>query len=390
MTYGIVLQQPDTPIVERWTWETDIQESFNGTEDRIPLLRFPKRMFGGSFTFDNKEDFDRHLAMMTRRYRGEFIFPLFQYQSKLKSSVNIGATSLPVTTRRLNLVTGEAALIIEGSKTEAVTVNSISATALGLTAPLANSFTRRAIVCPIATVYPNGNATVTRMTVDAVGNSSFEFAERVSRGVLISANNEAELTTFDSLPVLPYLTTGSQFDSTVQTGLRPINYLAETDLLSPWTLSQWNYPATFMWTDFDSVDMMDWWEVFADEIQGSYKPFLFPTNRQDLTVVTPSIPLGSNITVLGTGYSQHYFAHEAFKRIAISTAAGVHYAKVSGVTVIGGNDRLTFAPQLPNGAQWGQDQKVSFLLKVRMADDRLTFTHHGLHTEVSLPMRTVV
>lgn len=390
MTYGILIQEPDSPINERWSWETDIQESYNGTEDRIPLLRYPKRSFSGSFTFDSKTDLQRHLAMMTRRFRGEFILPLFQYQSKLKSPVDVGDTSLPVTTRRLNLVAGEQALLVEGDKTEAVTVTSISANALGLSAPIVSSFSARAIVCPFATVYPSGNTSVSRRTVDGIANSSFEFTERVPRSAIVSANNTAELVEFDGLPLLPYKAKGIEFESSLTTGLRPIDYLAQNDLVSPWIYSQWNYSATFLWTEFDPEDVIDWWEVFADTIQGSCYPFLFPTNREDFEIVTPAASTGTTITVQGTGYSEHYFAHDAFKRIAISTEAGVHYAKITGVAVVGGNDRLTFTPALPNGAAWEADQKISFLLKVRMADDKLILNHYGLYTEVNLPLRTVI
>lgn len=393
MTYGTILQTPNFPIIERWMWETDVQRSYNGTEDRIPLLRFPKRSFEGEFSFDSKVDLQRHLAMMTRRFGGEFIFPLFQYQSKLKASVSVGATSLPVTTRRLNLVEGEGAIILEKNKSEFVTINSISANALGLTAPIANDFTQQAIVCPFATVYPSENATVTRFAIDDVANSSFEFNERVPRSALLSAGNTITIDTFDNLPLLPYVPTGGQFDSTLQTGLQPVDYLAQNDLVAPWEFSQWNSTLTYMWTDFDrnsEPDRMDWWEAFADEIQGSCNPFLLSTNREDLRIVNGASPSGSTITISGTEYSLHYFAHDAFKRIAISTAGGVHYAKVTGITVIGGNDRLTFAPALPSGAEWGQDQRVSFLLKVRMADDKLTLTHYGLRTEVTLPVRTVI
>ena len=500
MSYGIITQRPDFPIVEEWAWETDIAVSYNGNEDRIPLLRYPKRAFRGTFSFSEKRDLQQHLAMMTRRYKAEIQFPLFQYQMKLKSGAAAGADSLPVTTSRANLVVGDTVVIMEGTKYEAATVDAVAANALGLAAPLVGSYSRRAIVCPLVTVYPADNANVTRKNSNGDATSSFTFNERVPRRVVLSAGNDATLFMFDGLPLLPFWPTGNSFEQTVSTGIQAVEYLAENDVLSPWNLEQWNYTPTFMWSellrDFElnlaetfpvirqgqpgypdvgefypaqvqigpmnanaqiraglpdgsgwarpddafyfndvqfgglaeefpggtvfynlpagniltiklknlahneagisgSVSVVltpnrSWWEKFAEATQGSANPFLFATNREDMTIVTPAVPGGAAVTVFGDEYSQHYWNHDAFKRIFIDSDAGRHYAKITAISAVGGNDRLTFSPALPNGAGWSQNQKIGFLLKVRNGNDKITFNHYGLHTEVSLSLRTAI
>lgn len=500
MSYGVVTQQPDFPIVEEWTWETDISVSYNGTEDRIPLLRYPKRSFRGTFSFSEKADLQRHLAMMTKRYKAEFGFPLFQYQTKLKAPVTTGDVSLPVNSGRSNFTVGTPAIVIEGNRYELVTVNAVAGGALGLAAPLAGSFSRKAVVCPLASVYAADNANVTRRNSNGDATSSFTFSERVPRRAVISEGNEAVLFMFDGLPLLPFWPSGNSFEQTVSTGIQAVEYLAEADVVSPWNLSQWNYTPTFMWSDllrsfeldlatvfpsvfqgepgypapgtfYDSelkigpinanvqiraglpdgsgwarpddtfyfndvqfgdlaeefpggtvledlpacntltiklkniehnhagvdgnvsvivIPNMDWWEKFAEAVQGSAEPFLFATNREDMQVVTPAVPGGVAVTVKGDEYTQHYWGHDAFRRIFIDTDAGRHYAKITAISAIGGNDRLTFSPALPNGAGWAQNQKIGFLLKVRNGDDKITFSHYGLHTEVSLSLRTVI
>lgn len=500
MSYSILTQRPDFPIVEEWVWETDIAVSYNGTEDRTPLLRYPKRSFQGTISFSEKRDLQRHLAMMTKRFKAEFGFPLFQYGVKLKAGVTTGATSLPASVARGNFAVGDTAVVIEGSKTETVVVDSVSANALGLAAPLVGTFTSRAYVCPLATVYSAENANVTRKNSNGDASSTFTFTERVPRRVVISALNEAELFMFDGLPLLPFWPSGNSFDHTLSTGIQNVDYLAEGDVISPWTFTQWNATPTFMWSDmlrsyevdlatnfpilkqgepgypdvgefypaslqigplnanakiqagkpdgtgwarpddafyFNDVqfgglaeefaggtvlynlpagnilnikllnlahnesgiggDMsvvltpnMDWWQLFADTIQGSLNPFLFATNREDMTIVTPAAPGGAAVTVFGDEYSQHYWGHDAFSRIFIDSDAGRHYAKITAISAIGGNDRLTFSPALPNGAGWSQNQKIGFLLKVRNGNDKISFSHYGLHTEVSLSLRTVI
>jgi hypothetical protein len=390
MTYGIVLQVPETPITEDWFWITDIGVAYDGTEDSVPLLRYPRRMFNGQFRFDDAADLRRHLAMATKRFKSEFDFPLWQYQSKLKAAVAAGADTVTVNARRGDFRVGGAAIIVEGDTYEQVEIAAVTETELQFADVLANDYSARAIVCPVSTVYTNTNAQVTRSNPDYVATASFTFLERVPTTPLVSPLNEAVVATFDDLPLLPYVPIGTSFEGTVDTGLQPVEYTGLIDLVSPWTYEQWAYQLTFNANRIGNVDDCEWWQAFADEIQGSAYPFLFPTNRADFEIVTPAIGGGTTITVEGDEYSQHYSGHGGFSRIFIDTDAGRHYAKITGLASVGGNDQLVFSPALPVGAGWTTNQKLGFLLKVRVDNDKVSFKHYGLTTEVSISIRTVV
>lgn len=501
MAYGIEIHAPEIPIAEQWLWETDLSTSYNGAEDRIPLLRYPRRSFSGNFVFTDKADLRRYLAMATKRFRTEFQFPLFQYGTKLKAATVALSDTVFVNAKRSNLRVGSPALIMEGGKFEQVQVLAVTKNSVQFVAALANSYTKRAMLYPLSTVYSQTGATVDRMNPDHAGKASFTFFERMPTIPFVSPLNEAVLLEFENMPILPFAPVGTEFNSAVQTGVTVENYLAIDDFVSPWTFEQWTYAATFnishivptfdidlaksfpglnkgqpgypepgtaypntvrvgpfdtnvrivsgdkfgqnpcraddfflfsgvqydvtpsvtypagtilyelpagskmtigILNTLDShagvdgavsilpVPNWEWWEKFADRIQGSSEPFLFPTNRSDFDLVTPAVPGGAALTVRGDEYTQHYWGHGGFSRIFIDSDAGWHFAKVTAISAVAGNDRLTFQPALPAGADWSKNQRVGFLLKVRLDDDKIALNHYGLNSEVSIALRTVV
>lgn len=390
MTYGVAIQIPEVPITETWSWLTDIGVSYNGNEDRTALLRYPRRSFSGNFAFDDVTSLRRHLAMMTARYKTEFQFPLWQYQTKLKAAAGIGDTTVTVNARRGDFREGQTVIVIEGTNYETIVVDSFDAVSVTFATALTKAYSARAVVCPVVTVFTATNAGVSRRNPDGSGTSSFNYVERLPTLPFVSPLNEASIATFDGLPLLPYVPMGQSFEATVATGLTSVEYTGIVDIVSPWTYEQWGYALSFKASAIGNVDDFEWWQLFAETIQGSENPFLMPTNRADMEIVTPATPSGTGITVKGDEYSQHYYGHGGFSRIFIDTDAGRHYAKVTGIVAVAGNDRLVFTPALPAGAAWGTGQRVGFLLKLRNNDDRMTLQHSGLSTVVGLSVRTVV
>lgn len=390
MQYQTAIQVPESPIAEEWQWITDIGTAYDGTEDRIPLLRYPRRMFNGTYRFDDKADLRRHLAMMTKRFKTEFKFPLFQYQAKLKASAESGDTVVYVNAKRGDFKIDDRAFIVEGDHWQELTISGMTEDHIEFDdTPLFYDFSPRAIVCPLSIVYANTNASVTRLNPDDAATSSFSFFERVPTLPFVNALNEAVVETFDGMPLLSYKAMGTSFEQSIATGLQTVDYTGLPDLVSPWDLAQWGYPVTFKADRMGSVNDLEWWQVFAEAVQGSANPFLFPTNRSDLQIAASAVPGGNQIRTEGDEYSQHYWGHDAFARIVIDTDAGRHYAKVTAVDQVSGNDRLTFTPALPAGAGWANNQRVGFLLKVRIDNDKIGLTHFGLWTEVTIALRTV-
>lgn len=389
MPYTIALQSPESPVKEEWEWTTDRLTAYAGDEDNIPLNRYPKRTFGGVFEFDAEADIRRHMALMFQRHRSALKLPLYQYQAKLKAPATAGDVGVSVNATRSDLREGLLAILVEGSKYEELTVDTIAADAVTFTTPLVHSYSSRALLCPLTIVYSATGAGFTRRNPDDSASASFRYMESEPWAPLISPLNAEALTMFDGKAVLEARPIGTQFDAGLDTGIRIVDYIGLADVFSPWTQSQWGF--TLTWQVNRVIDNASWlwWQVFADHIQGASIPFLLPSHRADLAIVTPVAGGGNQVTLLGTEYSQHYQSSDTFKRVVVNSDAGRHYALVTAVAQVGGNDRLTLSPALPAGAGWATNQSLEFLLKVRNADDKIVLNHYDFHTEVSMNLRTV-
>lgn len=389
MAYDILTQIPESPVKEEWSWTTDTQTSYDGHEDRIALNKYPKRLFGGSYKFESEAEIRQHLAVMFSGSKEVFSFPLFQYQAKLKLPAAAGASSVTVNALRSDLRVDAQALIIEGSTYELLTVDAVTATVVTFTTNLVNSYSARAVICPIVGVYSNSASAFTTRNPNGVAEASFKVAEYAPLTPFVDPLNEETLTTFDSLPVLDKRAMGTEFAYAQQTGLIVTDYIGMPDLLDIWDQPQKTFPLQFLCNHTFDITELHFWRVFGDYCLGSSEVFLIPTFRNDLLAVGGGLSGGSTIDVEGHLYSLNYWGLDTYSRIVIDSDAGRHYAKITAVASIGGNDRLSFTPALPVGAGWDSNRTVSFLLKARIADDKILLDHFGLHTEVTLTVRTV-
>lgn len=388
MAYSLITAIPESPIREEWHWETDVTTAFDGSEQTIPLLTYPKRYFSGEFAFDDKQAMQRYLATMFQTFDSLFSFPLFQYQVQLKSSVAVAETVIPVNALRSDFRVGNNALIIEGSNFEIVEVAAISSTEVTLSLGLSLSYTKRAILVPIVEVFSQARAAYTRTNGNNLTSASFTFNESEALIPFKSPLNTETISTFDGMLVLGKRAMGEDFSTETNTGLIINSFLGATDLVAPWTQSKIEFSLT--WLCNRALDNSDWlwWVAFANSLTGSETTFLLPSYRPDLEVVTPAAGGGNSVTVLGSDYSDNYWGLDTFARIVIYSSAGRHYAKVTSIGSSGGNDVLTFSPAVPSGSGWATDQQIEFLMKVRNADDKITCHHYNLHSEITMAIRT--
>jgi len=389
MSYTIALQVPESPIREEWIWTTDLMTSYDGEEYRIPLNRYPKRIFSGQYSFDTVESVRRHLAFTFTRFGTIFQVPLYQYQIKLKSAAAATDTSVAVNAERSDFRVGETAFISEGGIFETLTVATVTSTEVAFTTPLVNSYTRRAIICPLTVCYTASGSSLSRLNSNNNATASYRYVEREPWTPFISSLNDAELVMFDDYAVLDFNAIGTEFDSTLDTGIIISEYIGLSDLFTPLTQSQFTFQRTWQVNRVFELDDWLWWYAFGDHVQGSFLPFLIPTHREDFTIVSAASASGTTVTVNGTEYSDHYWGVDTFARIVIDSSVGRHYAVITNVTEVAGNDVLTFTPALPAEAGWDVDQKIEHLLKVRIANDKIICDHYGLHTDISMSLRTV-
>lgn len=389
LAFDLLPHLPDAPIKEEWTWLTDTQVSYSGTEDPTPLNHLPKRTFSGGYSFDAISDLRRYQATMQRAFRGVFRVPLFQYQVKAKATIPYLSQVVMCNTIRSDFRANGEAMIREGNTFELVVIDEVQSDRLILGTSTVNAYSARALITPVTQVFSATGAQLNRVNPDHSGTASYTFKEFHPWDPFVNPDADETITMFDAMPVLDKRAIGDQFEAQFDSGISITDeYIGLPDVMNPWTQGQWAFPLRWQCNRILDVEDWLWWQEFCNTIQGANLNFLLPTFRSDLDIVTPASGSGNAVTFKGHDFRDHYYGLDTFSRLVIESAAGRQFVKVTGVTNVSGNDRVTFTPALPAGT-WSTDQKIGFLLKVRNADDKVTCDHYGLHTDVSMSVRTV-
>lgn len=379
---------PEIPITEEWAWQTNIIVADDGSEQRIELCAYPKRTHNVSIEFAAATEVRAIIALLLQA--GQVIqVPVFQYQTRLKADAAGGSSDIVFVAARTDLRDGDKAYVFDQAGGEVVTLDGLISTGSGLAAPLGRSYTRRASIAPVRAVYAANNATLNRRNPDTSASLQTIFAEVGFTIPFVTEWNTAELEMFRDLPVLPKNAMGTNFGDSYDGGFEIFDFGGLVELRKSWPNAELAFNRVYLCNRVLDADDWDYWRVFADYCRGSCNPFFVPTFRQDFGIHTAPAPTGTTLSFDGESYADDFFPHKAFKQIAIYTSAGVHYATVTAAAKVGGNTNVTFSPALPAGGGWAVDQAISLLLKVRIADDKITCLHSGLHTEVGITMRTV-
>lgn len=387
--YDLVTQTPDAPIKEEWKWLTDTQISYNGSEDRIPLIRYAKRTFSGNFSFDEVEQVRRFIATIQKSYGRTFRAPLYQYQVKSKAAIVVGQDFILCNTARGDFREEREVLVREDDSWEILVVKDVQADRLLFQTTTTKAYSAKALVTPLTKAFTATGALASRVNPDHSGTASFTFREELPWVPFVAPENAEALTTFDSLLVLDRRSVGTQFDMQFDSGLIITDeYIGRADLFNPWTQGQWAFLLRWQCNRMLDIEDWNWWVRFANAIQGASTNFLLPSFREDLPIFTKAIGGQNAITFTGHEFRDHYYGLDTFSRLVIESGAGRQFVKVTGISTVAGNDRVTFTPALPAG-DWSDEQRVGFLLKVRSADDKVTVDHYGMHSDVSMSVRTV-
>jgi len=383
-----ILPEPEVGGKETWTWLTDTLVADDGTEQRIALRDHPRRSFSEKIIYDDYELVTRHVQFMMDRFGETFVLPLYHYRVKLTLPPQPNDNYVYFDTSRMDVRPGAYVYLYDGELFQLCRVVRVFDNRVYVDLPILYDFSNNVRVMPCAVCVASNNTSFDRKNPDYYGTMTLN-AEEVVVTPFIRDGNVQTLTTYDDLPVLNKRPIGTEFDSAHDTGLERIDYsTGPVSLRNPWKHSQNVLNRRFIVHRRRPEDL-DWWKRLADYAKGSQKPFLLPSGRQDFEIVTPAAQGGKKITVDGIRYGPSFFGHNAFRRIAISSAAGVHYATVWSATREGDKNVLHFTPPYPTGPGWSQGQQVSFLLQVRIGDDKVELEHDRLHSFVDLNLRTV-
>lgn len=382
-----ITQVPEAPVQEDWAWASNTIVATDGTEQRVQLLPSPKRSFSFNYIFTTAADM-RAVMSIGLAFGQAFQLPLYQHGARFTADPAAGAGSISFNAARTELRAGMTAYVFDDNGGECVTINAVLSDHATLTGVLSRGYVRGS-VAPIAAVMIGNNATAGRYNPNNAGTATFVFQDTGFLTPFANPFLTAALTMFNGLPVLERNGIGTQFSSSFDTGIQPIDYGGVIEIRSPWKHAQIVMPRSFQCDRFQNPSDWEYWRVFADYCRGAQKPFYMPTFRGDFDIYTAPAPGGTTMTLTGRDYADNWFPIAPFKTLAIYTSGGVHYTTVTAAVVAGGNTNVTFNPPLPAGGAWALNQSISLLMKVRIADDKISCQHQPLETVLTIAIRTV-
>lgn len=381
---------PSSTVKETWQWMTDKKVSVDGTEQRAGLRGVPRMTMEANITLISQAEL-REVESMLFSAQNRLWVPFFQYATTILEAAVPGGTFLKLDMQRADPRVNEYLMLVLATGTRLVQVASLAADGVNLAAPLEVTVPLGTLAAPGAPSFVTDSTAVRRYSVNEAAEMSINALSTQVREQWARPGHTVVLTTFDGMVVLDkrplanspvsqsYVANTQRFDADV--GIVEISTL--------WDYTKQIHAREYLLRRVQQPVDMDYWKFFGDSIRGSLKNFLLPTFRPDLELLVPMGLAANNATFKGEAYAEFFYKAATHRRLAITTAGGVHYTKVtSAIKTNDGDSLVVFSPALPNDPLYTQTEMVSILLAVRLENDEFDLEHYPLETILSTTVRT--
>lgn len=381
---------PEVPVTETWEWLSDLMIATDGTEQRIALRgEVPRIETSFKAIFDSKEQI--------RRFYGDFLaavgrlwLPEYQYATRTTAKTTAGTNVLYYDNTKTDVRAGEYVLIQTPNNAALVEVSSLTASGALLTSNMLFDIPSDSLIMPGSPALIDNQTALSRYAVDDVAEVSFNAKLTRQRTVLTRTGSAVSLPQFLGVPVVEKRPLADELvKDEVSTGQVSLdNQTGVQDIISRWDYSRIGGPRTFKVNRIYAPEEMDYWKTVLAYARGQARKFWMPTYRQDLKVVVAPADAATNYTVEGTQYAEKIYPIPTHRYIEIETNSGIHRTSIIGASVSSGNSVILFDPAIPTGAGWQVVKRISYLLPVRINDDKIEWKHYGLESLLNLSIRT--
>lgn len=382
---------PNSPIIERYEWKTDILPSYDGTDQRIALRTRPRRFFTFDFELINDADRKEIYDIIYKTSDRTIVAPAYQYQARLKQKTVIGDNKLYFNTKRADVRIGEDVVVIAKNGFQYLyNVSTVAEDHVVITTAFSSVIATGAIV---ATTFgarlPNrsGLSMNTRS-----GRAQFNLQLVENRDQIAQPENGIVLPTLDGIPkLLRNPLSDAEAGETFDTGIEIIdNETGRPQFFTAWDQKFVEGTRRFLIQTLFDPEEMEYWRTWLDYFRGQQRSFYLPTYREDLFHVKSSEILITQIEVEGTEYATEYANSPSYSALQVETNKGVFEAKVSAAENLGQSTRIYFAEPLTEDIVDLEIYRISYLMLVRLANDSVTLTHYHAHSIVELSIRAAV
>lgn len=373
---------PDTPVVEVWSYATARAISYDGTEQRAALRSEPRITLEYRYVLDELDRAEAFRELMTN-IRGEFFVPLFANATETTQAVSAGSTTIYCDLDRTDIRVGDTVYYVNSQGTEHGTAIVLSVGTSSFTVingvdvdlPL-NSWV---MGCRPSSINDGSGIAMTSMS----GESSLTFTNTTRRSLIRPTASSGLVAIYDGLP---YLDKRPLADDDVEENFTAnVRRIVDADDVIPASFATWRMPIidgerTYL---ARRPDDLDYWREFAQLTKGQQTSFLTSTFRPDLLLAAGGAA-GAVLEVQGV-HAAGWFNFDAYTRLRLETDQGVVLRKIIAASVIGGNTQLTIDSALPTS----NVSRISYLNRVRLAEERIQLEHEEMHTFVTFAIQTV-
>lgn len=381
---------PETPVTEVWQWLTDNIVSVDGTEQRIALRgEMPRVEETLKVIFEDQQKLRKFYADLISCV-GRLFIPEFQYATRLNAISPVGTFQLYFDNAQTDVRPGEYVLIQTPLTAALVEIDVLNASGATVTSALLFEVPVASLIMPGSPALINDNTKLSRYAVNEVGETTLVAKMIRQRAALQRPGSTTVLPTFLGEPVMDKRPLAdSLVDDGVSTGQNSIdNATGLPDIISRWDYSRIGGEREFKVNRIKRPEEMDYWKAVLAYARGAARKFWMPTYRPDMRVIVQPSDASATFTIEGVEYAEKIWPIKTHRYIEIETAAGIHRTSVTGASVIGASTIIVFNPPLPTGTGYTQINRVSYLLPVRLDDDKVTWKHYGLESILQLSIIT--
>ena len=381
---------PEVPVNETWEWLSDNIVAIDGSEQRIALRgEVPRIEIQSKVIFDSVEAIRRFYADLMGAV-GRLWIPEFQYATRTNGASLAGGFSVFFDNSKTDVRAGEYILIQTPLNTALVEVDTIETFGANLTSALTFDIPQSSLVIPGSPALISDNTAIARYPTNDAAELQLNSKLIRQRSQLARPGATVVLEQFNGVPILTKRPLADDLvRDEVSTGQISLdNNVGAQDIISRWDYSRIGGPRSFKVNRISNAEEMDYWKAILSYARGQARKFWMPTYRTDLVLAATPSDAASSYTIEGTQYAEKIWPIITHRYLEIETSGGIHRTALQDASEYEGNSVIAFSPPLPAGAAWMEVKRISYLLPVRLADDKVEWKHYGLESILNLSIRT--
>lgn len=381
---------PEVPVNETWEWLSDLMIATDGTEQRIALRgEMPRVELNLKVKFDSSESIRRFYSDLASSV-GRLWIPEYQYATRTTAASASGTLQLYFDNAQTDIRDGDYILVQTPLTAMLVEIDVLNASGALVTSALLADIPEGSLVMPGSAALIDNQTSLDRYAVHEAAETNLNCKMIRQRSTLVRQGSAITLPTFLTFPVVDRRPLADELvKDEVSTGQVSIdNQTGLPDIISRWDYSRIGGPRTFKVNRIKAPDEIDYWKTVFAYCRGQARKFWMPTYRDDMKLAVAPSDATTTYTIEGTQYAEKIWPIITHRYIEIETASGIHRTQITGASVTGSNTIILLTTPLPTGAGWRNVSRISYLLPVRLNDDKIEWKHYGLESLLNLSIRT--